>query len=168
MPIHICTTCGTSYPDTRGAPSRACPICQDERQFSSRCVKTGLDTPTRLAEGTSTLARLEKRPVRSIPIQASVSAALAPLASDDPKGNCSLGLLATAGRCDAKRLVRPGWPSTPSRSVAPRITTRACTDLGACRFVGPSTSTAPMPSGLMRPDSAIRHGVARCGRSRQV
>ena len=34
MPIQICSTCGTSYPDTAEPPSH-CPICEDERQFVS-------------------------------------------------------------------------------------------------------------------------------------
>jgi glyoxylase-like metal-dependent hydrolase (beta-lactamase superfamily II) len=49
MPIHICSTCGTSYPDTHQPPS-ACPICKDERQF----VPSGgqaWTTPLRLAAG---------------------------------------------------------------------------------------------------------------------
>jgi glyoxylase-like metal-dependent hydrolase (beta-lactamase superfamily II) len=32
MPIHICRTCGTSYPDTPGPPDQ-CSICEDERQY---------------------------------------------------------------------------------------------------------------------------------------
>ena len=32
MPIHICSTCGTSFPDT-SSPPRECPICEDERQY---------------------------------------------------------------------------------------------------------------------------------------
>jgi hypothetical protein len=32
MPIHICSACGTSYPDTVQPPS-SCPICEDERQY---------------------------------------------------------------------------------------------------------------------------------------
>ena len=32
MPIQICNTCGTSYPDTL-APPAGCRICEDERQF---------------------------------------------------------------------------------------------------------------------------------------
>jgi hypothetical protein len=35
MPVHICNTCGTSYPDTAQPPAR-CPICEDERQFVPR------------------------------------------------------------------------------------------------------------------------------------
>ena len=35
MPIHICNTCGTSYPETPEPPS-CCPICEDERQFVPR------------------------------------------------------------------------------------------------------------------------------------
>ena len=35
MTVHICITCGTSYPDSRDPPS-ACPICDDERQFVPR------------------------------------------------------------------------------------------------------------------------------------
>jgi hypothetical protein len=32
MAIHICSTCGTSFPDT-SSPPRNCPICEDERQY---------------------------------------------------------------------------------------------------------------------------------------
>jgi glyoxylase-like metal-dependent hydrolase (beta-lactamase superfamily II) len=49
MSIQICTTCGTSYPDTPSPPSD-CPICEDERQF----VPPGgqlWTTPERLANG---------------------------------------------------------------------------------------------------------------------
>ncbi len=48
MPIHICNTCGTSYPDTPEPPS-TCPICADERQFVPRGGQTWT-TPTRLAQ----------------------------------------------------------------------------------------------------------------------
>jgi hypothetical protein len=49
MPIHICSACGTSYPDTAEPPAR-CPICDDERQY----VPLGgqaWTTPARLASG---------------------------------------------------------------------------------------------------------------------
>lgn len=32
MPIHICRTCGTSFPETPDPPAH-CPICENERQF---------------------------------------------------------------------------------------------------------------------------------------
>lgn len=32
MAVHLCTACGTSYPDAPRPPER-CPICEDERQF---------------------------------------------------------------------------------------------------------------------------------------
>lgn len=32
MPVHICKTCGTSFPQTPAPPAQ-CPICEDERQF---------------------------------------------------------------------------------------------------------------------------------------
>jgi glyoxylase-like metal-dependent hydrolase (beta-lactamase superfamily II) len=35
MPVHICNTCGTSYPDTAQPPGR-CAICEDERQYVAR------------------------------------------------------------------------------------------------------------------------------------
>jgi glyoxylase-like metal-dependent hydrolase (beta-lactamase superfamily II) len=47
MPVHICRTCGTSYPDTREPPS-ACPICDDERQYVARGGQAWT-TPLRLA-----------------------------------------------------------------------------------------------------------------------
>jgi hypothetical protein len=35
MPIHICQTCGTSFPEAQSPPPR-CPICDEERQFVPR------------------------------------------------------------------------------------------------------------------------------------
>lgn len=35
MAVHICKTCGTSYPQTPTPPA-SCPICEDERQFVPR------------------------------------------------------------------------------------------------------------------------------------
>lgn len=32
MPVHICTACGTSFPDAP-APPESCPVCTDERQY---------------------------------------------------------------------------------------------------------------------------------------
>ena len=49
MPIQICNTCGTSYPDTPAPPS-GCLICEDERQFVPRGGQVWT-TPTRLADG---------------------------------------------------------------------------------------------------------------------
>src|SRR5258705_12632538 len=49
MPIQICCTCGTSYPDTSEPPSR-CPICEDERQFVPRGGQVWT-TPEKLAGG---------------------------------------------------------------------------------------------------------------------
>lgn len=48
MPIHICTTCGTSYPEAK-EPPKGCPICEDERQFVPRSGQ-GWTTPARLAD----------------------------------------------------------------------------------------------------------------------
>jgi hypothetical protein len=49
MTIHICRTCGTSYPDTPQPPS-ACPICDDERQFVPRAGQSWT-TPQALSAG---------------------------------------------------------------------------------------------------------------------
>lgn len=32
MPLFLCATCGTSYPETAAPPPR-CPVCEDERQY---------------------------------------------------------------------------------------------------------------------------------------
>jgi glyoxylase-like metal-dependent hydrolase (beta-lactamase superfamily II) len=32
MPLYICVTCGTQYPESEQAPAH-CPICEDERQY---------------------------------------------------------------------------------------------------------------------------------------
>lgn len=47
MPVHICTTCGTSYLDADAPPAR-CAICEDERQYVARGGQ-GWITPARLA-----------------------------------------------------------------------------------------------------------------------
>jgi glyoxylase-like metal-dependent hydrolase (beta-lactamase superfamily II) len=58
MPIHICTTCGTSYPDAK-APPAGCAICEDERQYVARGGQ-GWSTPARLAAShANTWRRLE-------------------------------------------------------------------------------------------------------------
>jgi hypothetical protein len=49
MPIHICSTCGTSFPDTLSPPSD-CPICEDERQFVPTAGQLWT-TPEKLAGG---------------------------------------------------------------------------------------------------------------------
>lgn len=49
MPIQICSTCGTSYPEASKPPSR-CPICEDERQFVPRGGQLWT-TPEKLASG---------------------------------------------------------------------------------------------------------------------
>jgi len=49
MPIHICSTCGTSYPAGE-APPRHCPICEDERQYVPRSGQSWT-TPEKLAAG---------------------------------------------------------------------------------------------------------------------
>src|SRR5262249_46023185 len=47
MPIHICATCGTSYPEA-DTPPQGCPICEDERQFVP-LTGQGWTTPARLS-----------------------------------------------------------------------------------------------------------------------
>lgn len=49
MPLQICCACGTSYPDSPGAPSR-CLICDDERQYVPRGGQAWT-TPEKLASG---------------------------------------------------------------------------------------------------------------------
>jgi glyoxylase-like metal-dependent hydrolase (beta-lactamase superfamily II) len=49
MPIQICNTCGTSYPDAAGPPP-CCRICEDERQFVSPGGQAWT-TPEKLAAG---------------------------------------------------------------------------------------------------------------------
>jgi hypothetical protein len=49
MPIHICSACGTSFPDTP-SPRSDCPVCQDERQFVPTAGQLWT-TPEKLASG---------------------------------------------------------------------------------------------------------------------
>jgi hypothetical protein len=49
MPIHICSACGTSYPDTAQPPPR-CLICDDERQYVPSSGQAWT-TPAKLARG---------------------------------------------------------------------------------------------------------------------
>jgi hypothetical protein len=48
MPVHICKTCGTSFPEAPTPPAD-CPICEDERQFVPRRRQLWT-TPQALAE----------------------------------------------------------------------------------------------------------------------
>ncbi|MGA2998861.1 MBL fold metallo-hydrolase [Bradyrhizobium sp.] len=48
MPVHICKTCGTSFPEMPTPPTQ-CPICEDERQFVPR-RRQQWTTPQELAE----------------------------------------------------------------------------------------------------------------------
>ena len=47
MAVHICRTCGTSYPDARSPPAR-CVICEEERQYVARSGQAWV-TPEALA-----------------------------------------------------------------------------------------------------------------------
>jgi hypothetical protein len=49
MPIHICSTCGTSYPNASESP-RHCRICEDERQYVPPSGQAWT-TPEKLARG---------------------------------------------------------------------------------------------------------------------
>ncbi|WNG27059.1 MBL fold metallo-hydrolase [Cystobacter fuscus] len=49
MAVHLCSTCGTSYPESTRPPER-CPICEDERQYVPRGGQTWT-TPEALARG---------------------------------------------------------------------------------------------------------------------
>lgn len=56
MTIHICRTCGTSYPDAPTPPAR-CPICEDERQYVTEAGQ-GWTTPAALAREHSNAWRM--------------------------------------------------------------------------------------------------------------
>ena len=51
MPIHICVTCGTSFPEASEPPGR-CPSCDDERQYVPE-IGQKWTTPGALASGHS-------------------------------------------------------------------------------------------------------------------
>jgi glyoxylase-like metal-dependent hydrolase (beta-lactamase superfamily II) len=51
MPIHLCVTCGTSFPEAPSPPER-CPICDEERQYLRESGQVWT-TPEALARGHS-------------------------------------------------------------------------------------------------------------------
>jgi hypothetical protein len=85
MPIHLCNTCGTSYPDTPQPPS-ACPICEDERQF----VPSGgqaWTTPPRLAAGHANAWRILEKDLFEIHTQPAFAIGQRALLLRTPHGN---------------------------------------------------------------------------------
>ena len=58
MPVHICKTCGTSYPDMLQPPGR-CPICEDERQFVPRTGQAWITRERLAATHANAWRRLE-------------------------------------------------------------------------------------------------------------
>ena len=58
MPVHVCTTCGTSYPEAAKPPAH-CPICEDERQFVPSRGQQWTTLPELAREHVNGWARLE-------------------------------------------------------------------------------------------------------------
>lgn len=85
MPIHICNTCGTSYPNTLVPPS-ACPICADERQFVPRSGQTWI-TPSRLAAGHANAWRSLEKDLFEIHTQPAFAIGQRALLLRTPHGN---------------------------------------------------------------------------------
>jgi hypothetical protein len=126
MPIQICNTCGTSYPDTPEPPS-GCQICEDERQF----VRSGgqvWTTPVKLAGGQANAWRRLETDLFEIHTQPGFGIGQRALLLRTPQGNVLWDCIA---------------PRSRSRT---RIIIHACR-IGRAPLTVLSTCMSPTPNG---------------------
>jgi hypothetical protein len=152
MPIHICNTCGTSYPDTPEPPS-ACPICEDERQFVPRSGQAW-QTPSHLAAGHANAWRQLEADLFEIHTQPAFAIGQRALLLRTPHGNVlwdCISLLDDA----TEALVRALGGITSIAISHPHYYT--CMQDWARAFECPVHLHAADAEWVMRSDGAIRH-----------
>jgi hypothetical protein len=152
MPIHICSACGTSYPDAAEPPS-CCPICDDERQY----VPSGgqaWTTPARLASGHVNGWRQLEMDLFEIHTQPNFAIGQRALLVRTPAGNILWDCVALLDDATATLIQALGG----LRAIAishPHYYT--CMQDWARRFDCPVHLHAADAEWVMRPDAAIRH-----------
>jgi hypothetical protein len=152
MPIQICSTCGTSYPDTSAPPSH-CLICDDERQF----VPAGgqaWTTPQRLAGGHVNAWRRLETDLFEIHTNPGFGIGQRALLLRTPEGNILWDCIALLDDATAALIRALGG----LRAIAishPHYYT--CMQDWARSFDCPVHLHAADAGWIMRPDPAIRH-----------
>jgi hypothetical protein len=152
MPIQICSTCGTSYPDTSAPPSH-CLICDDERQFVPAGGKAWT-TPQRLAGGHVNAWRRLETDLFEIHTNPGFGIGQRALLLRTPEGNILWDCIALLDDATAALIRALGG----LRAIAishPHYYT--CMQDWARSFDCPVHLHAADANWIMRPDPAIRH-----------
>jgi glyoxylase-like metal-dependent hydrolase (beta-lactamase superfamily II) len=152
MPIHICSACGTSYPDTAQPPPR-CLICDDERQY----VPSGgqsWTTPARLASGHVNGWRRLEADLFEIHTHPNFAIGQRALLLRTPEGNILWDCIALLDDA-TEALVRALGGLRAIAISHPHYYT--CMQDWARRFDCPIRLHAADAAWVMRPDAMIRH-----------
>jgi glyoxylase-like metal-dependent hydrolase (beta-lactamase superfamily II) len=152
MPIQICTTCGTSYPDTREPPPR-CLICEDERQFVPRGGQVWT-TRERLAAGHVNAWRQLEADLFEIHTQPTFGIGQRTLLVRTPQGNVLWDCIALLDEA-TETLVRALGGVRAIAISHPHY--YACMQDWARTFDCPVHLHVADAEWVMRPDSTIRH-----------
>jgi hypothetical protein len=152
MPIHVCNTCGTSYPDTPAPPS-GCRICDDERQFVPRGGQAWT-TPTKLAGGHVNAWRRLETDLFEIHTHPGFGIGQRALLLRTPKGNILWDCLALLD--DATEMLVRALGGLQAIAIShPHYYT--CMQDWARAFGCPVQLHVADADWVMRPDPAIRH-----------
>jgi glyoxylase-like metal-dependent hydrolase (beta-lactamase superfamily II) len=152
MPIQICNTCGTSYPDTAEPPSR-CLICEDERQYVPRAGQTWT-TPEKLARGHVNAWRQLETDLFEIHTRPQFGIGQRALLLRRPEGNILWDCITLLD--DATKALVRGLGGLRAIAIShPHYYT--CMQDWAPAFDCPVHLHAADADWIMRPDSMIRH-----------
>lgn len=152
MPIHVCNTCGTSFPDAPQPPSD-CPICEDERQFVPRTGQAWT-TPARLADRHANAWRRLEKDLFEIHTQPGFGIGQRALLLRTPLGNILWDCIALLDDA-TEALVRALGGLAAIAVSHPHYYT--CMQDWAHAFDCPVHLHAADAAWVMRPDPAIRH-----------
>ncbi len=152
MPIHICSTCGTSYPDATEPPSQ-CRICTDERQFVPSGGQVWI-TPEKLARGHVNAWRQLEAGLFEIHTHPSFGIGQRALLLKTAQGNILWDCVALLD--DATEALIRGLGGVRAIAIShPHYYT--CMQDWARRFDCPVHLHAADLEWIMRPDPALRH-----------
>lgn len=152
MPIQICSTCGTSYPDASGPPS-CCPICDDERQYVPRGGQAWT-TAKKLAGGHVNAWRRLEMDLFEIHTHPGFGIGQRALLLRTPEGNILWDCISLLD--DATEALIRGLGGLRAIAIShPHY--YSCMQDWAHAFDCPVYLHAADANWVMRPDSAIRH-----------
>jgi hypothetical protein len=151
MPVHICCTCGTSYPDTPEPPAH-CKICEDERQFVPSSGQAWT-TPPKLAHGRVNAWRQLETDLFEIHTQPQFAIGQRALLLRTAQGNILWDCIALLD--DATEVLIRGLGGLRAIAIShPHYYT--CMQDWARRFDCPVHLHAADSEWIMRPDPALR------------